>query len=246
MSIRFYWAIFILDNYFFVGRAVLDLKMKTYLTLTLNERETGKKSMTKQMLKNNVIPGVIYLKDGKNLNVSVDFKQLNAIVNDPSGLTRIYEVKIGGKTMTCMLKEVQFNPVFDSPRHFDLMEVKDGDVVKVDVPVRIMNKDVCPGVKNGGDVYVLSYNVKLKCKVECIPYAIEVDVKNSNMGEKFFLSDVAIPEGCSIIKNVILARIAGKRVIKEAVAATATTEDAAATATTDTATATPAPAAVTK
>ncbi|MBR1428799.1 MAG: 50S ribosomal protein L25 [Rickettsiales bacterium] len=220
--------------------------MKTYLTLTLNERGIGKKSMTKQMLKNNVIPGVIYLKGGKNLNVSIDFKQLNAIVNDPSGLTRIYEVKIGEKTMTCMLKEVQFNPVFDSPRHFDLMEVKDGDVVKVDVPVRIMNKDVCPGVKNGGDVYVLSYNVKLKCKVECVPYAIEVDVKRSNMGEKFFLKDITIPDGCSIIKNVILARIAGKRVIKEAASETAATEDTAAATTTDTTTATPAPAAAAK
>jgi large subunit ribosomal protein L25 len=144
-----------------------------------------------------------------------------------------------------MLKEVQFNPVFDSPRHFDLMEVKDGDVVKVDIPVRIMNKDVCPGVKNGGDVYVLSYNVKLKCKVECIPYAIEVDVKTSNMGDKFFLKDVTIPEGCSIIKNVILARIAGKRVIKEAVAATANTETTDTTPT-DTAATTPAPATAAK
>ena len=213
---------------------MLDLKMKTYLTLSLDERETGKKSMTKNMLKNNIIPGVIYLKDGKNINVSIDFKQLNTIVNDPSGLTRIYEVKVGGKTMTCMLKEVQFNPVFDSPRHFDLMEIKDGDIVKVDVPVRIMNKDVCPGVKNGGDVYVLSYNVKLKCKVECIPYAIEVDVKNSNMGDKFFLKDVTIPDGCSVIKNVILVRIAGKRVIKEAVTAAVTSEET--TATTETTT----------
>lgn len=219
--------------------------MKTYLTLTLNERETGKKSMTKKLLKNNVIPGVIYLKDGKNLNVSIDFKQINSIISDPSGLTRIYEVKVGEKNMACMLKEVQFNPVFDSPRHFDLMEVKDGDVVKVDIPVRIMNKDVCPGVKNGGDVYVLSYNVKLKCKVECIPYAIEVDVKTSNMGDKFFLKDVTIPEGCSIIKNVILARIAGKRVIKEAVAATANTETTDTTPT-DTAATTPAPATAAK
>ena len=227
-------AFLFLTIIFFVGRAVLDLKMKTYLTLSLDERETGKKSMTKNMLKNNIIPGVIYLKDGKNINVSIDFKQLNTIVNDPSGLTRIYEVKVGGKTMTCMLKEVQFNPVFDSPRHFDLMEIKDGDIVKVDVPVRIMNKDVCPGVKNGGDVYVLSYNVKLKCKVECIPYAIEVDVKNSNMGDKFFLKDVTIPDGCSVIKNVILVRIAGKRVIKEAVTAAVTSEET--TATTETTT----------
>ena len=194
----------------------------------------------KNMLKNNIIPGVIYLKDGKNINVSIDFKQLNTIVNDPSGLTRIYEVKVGEKTMTCMLKEVQFNPVFDSPRHFDLMEIKDGDIVKVDVPVRIMNKDVCPGVKNGGDIYVLSYNVKIKCEVEKIPYAIEIDVKDNVIGDKYFLRDIKLPEGCKMIKDIILIRVAGKRVIKEAETATAT-EGAEATATAEGATtATPA------
>ena len=48
------------------------------------------------------------------------------------------------------------------------MEVKKGDVVKVNVPIRVMNKEICPGVKNGGDVYLLSYNVDLKCEIENI------------------------------------------------------------------------------
>ena len=206
--------------------------MKPYLVLNAELRETGKKSIIKGLMKKSIVPGVIYLKGGKNLNISMGMKELNAIIADPSGMTRIYEVNVDGKKYECLLKEMQFNVCNDTPYHFDFMEVKKGDEVKVSVPVRIMNKSICPGVKNGGDVYVLAYNVDLRCDVEKIPYAIEVDVATSNVGAKFFLKDVKIPEGCKMIKNVILCRVAGKRVIAEATTTEATTDTTTATATT--------------
>ena len=189
--------------------------MKPYLVLDAELRQTGKKSLIKKISKSGLTAGVIYIKNGENLCISMSAKQMNLIVNDPSAMTRIYEINVDGKKISCVLKEVQFNPANDLPRHIDFQEVEKGDKVIVNVPVRVINKDICPGIKNGGDVYVLSYNVALKCDVENIPYAIEVDVKDSNMGEKFFLSNVKIPEGCSIIKDVILIRIAGRRVIKD-------------------------------
>ena len=191
--------------------------MKPYLILDAELRQKGKKSLVKRLSKNGLTAGVIYVKEGENLCISISAKQMNLIVNDPSAMTRIYEIKVDGKNILCVLKEVQFNPANDLPMHIDFKEIAKGDKVVVRVPVRVVNKDVCPGVKNGGDVYVLSYNVALKCDVEKIPYAIEIDVKDSDMGEKFFLSDIQIPDGCSIIKDVILIRIAGRRVIKEAV-----------------------------
>ena len=206
--------------------------MKPYATLNLEKREIGKKSIIKKLLSNNLVPGVIYLKGGENVCVSMTSKEMSAIVNDPSAMTRIYEVSVDGKKKMCILKEVQFNPALDLPRSFDLMEVEKGDVVKVNVPVRVLNKEICPGVKNGGDVYVLTYNVDLKCEVENIPYAIEIDVKNCDMGQKFFLSDIELPKGCKMINDIILLRIAGRRVIKEA----ATTEETATTEATATAT----------
>ena len=206
--------------------------MKPYLVLDAELRQKGKKSLMKKIAKSGLTAGVIYVKDGDNLCISLSAKQTNMIVSDPSAMTRIYEINVDGKKFFCVLKEVQFNPANDLPRHIDFQEVKSGDKVVVNVPVRVINKDICPGVKNGGDVYVLSYNVALKCNVENIPYAIEVDVKDSNMGEKFFLSNVKIPEGCSIIKDVILIRIAGRRVIKdvakEETADASTTADATA------------------
>lgn len=207
--------------------------MKPYLSLTAELREAGKQGIIKGLMKKSIVPGVIYLKGGKNLNISMGMKELNAIIADPSGMTRIYEISVDGKKYECLLKEIQFNVRNDTPYHFDFMEVKKGDEVKISVPVRIMNKATCPGVKNGGDVYVLAYNVDLRCDVEKIPYAIEVDVGTSNVGAKFFLKDVKIPEGCKMIKNVILCRVAGKRVIEDVSAnATETTTDATTTTST--------------
>ena len=198
--------------------------MNAYAKLNPQVRECGKKSVTKNLLKNNFVPGVIYFKGGDNANVSLTMKEMCAIINDPSALTRIYEVDFQGNKLFCILKEVQFNPALDLPRSFDLMEVKNGDIVKVNIPIRVLNKELCPGVKNGGDVYLLTYNVDLRCNVDCIPYAIEIDVKDCDMGAKFFLKDIKLPDGCKMINDQILLRIAGRRVIKEADAASATAE----------------------
>ena len=189
--------------------------MKPYNSFEVETREIGKKSIVKSLLKNNIIPGVIYSKKGDNINIKTTAKQLNSIISDPSAFTRIYELKVNNKSMMCVLKEVQFNPAMDLPMHIDFKEVSSGDKVLVKVPIKIINKEICPGVKNGGDIYKLTYNVLLKCEVEKIPYAIEIDVKNSEMGDKFFLSDIKLPEGCNMVKDIILIRLAGRRVIKE-------------------------------
>lgn len=213
--------------------------MEIFKKIFVKTREVGKKSIIKKIIKDNLVPGVIYLKGGKSLCISAQSSDMISISNDPSALTRIYELELDGKKMICLLKEMQFNPINDTVRSVDFMEVTKDDVVKVNVPIRVMNKEICPGVKSGGDIYMLSYNVDLKCKVENIPYAIEIDVKDCNMGQKFFLSDIKLPNGCSIINDTILLRIAGRRVIKEIevtentdTTATAT-ETAGATATTE-------------
>ena len=215
--------------------------MKPYNSFEVETREVGKKSIVKSLLKNNIIPGVIYSKKGDNINIQTTSKQLNSIINDPSAFTRIYELKVNKKSIICILKEVQFNPAMDLPMHVDFKEVSSGDKVLVKVPIKIINREICPGVKNGGDIYKLTYNVLLKCEVEKIPYAIEIDVKNSEMGDKFFLSDIKLPEGCEMVKDIILIRLAGRRVIKETEAneenssssATGSSSEAATNATTE-------------
>ena len=211
--------------------------MQVFSTINATDRDVGKKSFVKNLFRNKLVPGVVYLKKGDSVSVSASLSEMIAIANDPSGKARLYEVKLGGKSIYCILKDMQFFQVADTPRHFDLMQVESGDIVRVNVPIRVLNKDICPGVKSGGDIYRLVYNVELKCKADSIPYAVEIDVKDCKMGAKFFLSDVKLPEGCEIINNPLLLRVAGKRVIKEteateSVASEENTSDVSSTTTT--------------
>lgn len=194
------------------------MSINFYSSLSAENRILSTKNHIKTLRKSGSVPGVIYLKNSTCLNISVNLVSFQKLINDPSCFTRIFELKVNDKNIFCLLKDVQFDVMLDIPSHFDFMEITKNDIVKIKVPVKIINKDKCPGVRTGGDVYVLSYNTTIKCPIEHIPASLDIDVATSQIGTKFRLSDITLPKGCSMINNVVLARVTGKRVIKEAVA----------------------------
>jgi large subunit ribosomal protein L25 len=210
------------------------MSLKFFTTVSAETRDTRKCSVLSAIRSSKKVPGVIYMKEGDNLSISIDINRFIKLTEDPSCFTRIIEIKCDNKNIFCVFKDINFHPISDLPVHFDLMEVKPKDVLKINVPIKVVNKDKCPGIKTGGDVYILNYSVKLKCEVENIPSSIDIDVSESQIGDKFFLSDLKIPQGCSMVNNIILARVAGKRVIKEIVATDIATDGASSTATTTT------------
>jgi large subunit ribosomal protein L25 len=202
------------------------MSLHFFATITVHDRDVTKASVLSALRNLKKIPGIVYLKNKTNLPISVDSVHFEKLTEDPSFFTRIFELKYNEKQIFCIVKDVAFHPISGAVAHFDFMEVRAGDIIKVKVPIRVLNKDKCPGIKTGGDVYVLNYNVTLKCKVEAIPVAIDIDVEKSEIGDKFFLSDIKLPDHCTMIDDVILARIAGKRVIKD-IAETQSAESAA-------------------
>ena len=86
--------------------------MKAYTTLNAVKREIGKKSIIKNLLKDGLIPAIIYLKGKDNSCISLLNKEVTSIINDPSALTRIYEVKLDGTSYNCIIKEIQFNGLY--------------------------------------------------------------------------------------------------------------------------------------
>jgi len=203
------------------------MSLHFFATITVHDRDKTRASVLSALRNSKKVPGIVYLKNKTNLPISVDSIHFEKLIEDPSCFTRIFELKHNDKAIFCILKDVVFHAITDKVSHFDFMEVKAGDIIKVKVPVRVLNKDKCPGVKTGGDIYILSYNVPLKCKVEAIPVAIDIDVEKSEIGDKFFLSDIKLPKECTMMENIILVRVAGKRVIKDVAETQATTGDAA-------------------
>ncbi|KAF8060298.1 rplY [Scenedesmus sp. PABB004] len=70
--------------------------------------------------------------------------------------------------------------------------------VTVDVPVRIWNADVAPGVKAGGWLHVVNRTVPLRAPGGAVPRGIELDMRGMRLKDVLRLADVPLPPGVAL------------------------------------------------
>lgn len=181
-----------------------------YKSIVANNRSDFGKIPTKFLRARGLVPAVMYGK-GLNITISLDAEMLEKLISDHSFMTRVFSIVVDGVSHNAICVDVQFDPITDLPSHLDFRIVDASDVIIVNVPVSIINKDKSVGVRRGGDIYIIRYNVKLKCKVDCILNELVVDVADSVVGSKYHLSEIKLPDGVSMIQDCLIAKLSGKK-----------------------------------
>ena len=147
------------------------------------------------VIKNNKIPAVIYGKNTKSQPVSIDSKTLKNLIKDRGFYSRILSVELDGTKEKVLPKDIQYHPVTDNVIHIDFMRVQENTKVTVEVPVDFLNRDLCPGVKQGGVLNIVRRLVELRCNANKIPEMLELDLSSSEIGDSLKISEISLPEG---------------------------------------------------
>ena len=66
-------------------------------------------------------------------------------------------------------RDFQLDAVRDNPLHVDFMRIGEGAMIRVDIPVQVVNADQAPGVKRGGTVNIVTHTIDVQVKPEAIP-----------------------------------------------------------------------------
>ena len=82
--------------------------------------------------------------------ISIEKKLIKHILNSDSFLSRVVELDIDGKKQKVIPREVAYNVISDEPIHIDFMRVVAGAKIVLEVPVKFINNENCPGLKVGG------------------------------------------------------------------------------------------------
>jgi large subunit ribosomal protein L25 len=77
----------------------------------------------------------------------------------------------------------------------DFLRVSGSAKVSVAVPVEFINEDNCPGLKIGGVLNVVRYEVELLCPATNIPGKITVDLDGVKIGDSIHISAIPLPDG---------------------------------------------------
>lgn len=167
------------------------------ITLKAMKREDHKGETLNQLRKKGIIPGIYYGHGIDNINLAATELDLRPIIYTTE--SHIVNLKLNDdKPLSCILKDVQFHPVTDKPLHFDLIGLKEGEMITIEVSVHLTGN--APGVKEGGVLQHILHKLEVECLPSSIPSHIDVDVSNLNMNDSVKVSDVKI-ENVSILND---------------------------------------------
>jgi large subunit ribosomal protein L25 len=158
--------------------------MKTITIEGQLRTEIGKKA-TRQLRSQELVPGVIY-GGAQEVNFSAPAKAFKALVYTPQ--FQLAEVKVDGKSYTCILKDLQFDKVKDDLIHIDLLELVEDKKVLADLPIKFNGTPV--GVKEGGKLITKMKSLKVKTLPKYLKENIEVDISDLNLNENIRVEDV--------------------------------------------------------
>jgi large subunit ribosomal protein L25 len=144
--------------------------MKSVTIEGLLRTEFGKKA-TRQIRSQEQVPAVIY-GGASEINFSASAKAFKPLVYTAD--FQLAEVKVGGKTYKCILKDMQFDKVSDALIHVDLLELVDDKKVVATLPLKYVGNSI--GVKDGGKLVIKINAIKVKTLPKYLKENITVDI----------------------------------------------------------------------
>jgi len=105
-------------------------------------------------------------------------------------------IEIDGKDHLALAKDVQRDPIRPVIEHIDLVVVRKGEKVHVDVPVHLVGTAAIETV-----VSVEHNTVELAVEATHIPDHVEVSVEGLAAGTQIHASDLALPKGAELLTD---------------------------------------------
>ncbi len=158
--------------------------MKTITIEGQLRSEIGKKA-TRQLRSEEKTPGVIY-GGPKEITFSAPELAFRDLIYTSE--FQLAEVKLGDKTYTCVLKDLQFHPVTDRLLHIDLMELVEDKQIVVSLPLKFEGQPV--GVKAGGRLMTKLKSLKVKSYPKDLKENIVVNIESLELGKNIRVQDV--------------------------------------------------------
>ncbi|MFP5312288.1 MAG: 50S ribosomal protein L25/general stress protein Ctc [Actinomycetes bacterium] len=171
---------------------------------------------------NHQIPAVIYGHGAEPIHVTLPAKATTLAVRTPNALLAL---DINGEGHLALVKDVQRDPVKQIIEHIDLLTVRQGEKVTVEVPVQLEG-EAAPGTVHNLELTTVS----VEAEATHLPETLTVSIEGRAAGEHIHAADLALPKGASLLTDAeaLVVNISEATVVAEEEGEAAVTEEAAA------------------
>jgi large subunit ribosomal protein L25 len=167
------------------------------VSLEAEIREKTGKGSSGRLRRTGYIPAILY--GGKEVPQSliVNIKDMKKALSTEAGENVIISLKVGDKTRTVIVKDLQTDPVKGDLLHVDLYQISLKERLKASVPIEVRGE--APGVKEGGILQHRLREIEVECLPTEIPEFIPVDVSGLSIGDSLHVKDLRVTGDLKIL-----------------------------------------------
>jgi large subunit ribosomal protein L25 len=170
------------------------------------------------------IPAVVYGHGAEPLHVAIPAHETTLIARRANALI---DLKMTDSQQLVLIKDIQRDPVRQIIEHVDLVIVRKGEKVTVDIAVHIEGDPV------SGTMVQLEHNtISVEAEATHIPESVTVNVDGFAEGTQVRASDIALPDGSTLVSvaEMLILTVQQPPKAEEAAPAASEEDDAAASA----------------
>ncbi len=151
------------------------------------------KGAARRLRRAHLVPAVLYGHGTDPVHVALPGHEVMMAVKHTNAL---FEIELDGKVTLAIAKDVQIEPVRQEIEHVDLLIVRRGEKVTVEVPVHVV------GVSAPGTIHVVeTQNLTLEAEATHLPDRVEVDIEGLEDGVILHAGQVTLPKGATLVTD---------------------------------------------
>ncbi len=140
------------------------------------------------------VPAVMYGHGADNRHMTLPEHELMLALKTPNALIRIEGLP--GRAALALPKAVQRHAIKNVIEHVDLIEVRSGEKVTVEIPIRVSGE-----VFSGGILDQQMVQIAVEAEATHLPDGVDVDVDGAAVGTQVYARDLELPEGTTLASD---------------------------------------------
>ncbi|MFM8855161.1 MAG: 50S ribosomal protein L25/general stress protein Ctc [Actinomycetota bacterium] len=180
------------------------------------------KGASRRIRRDGQVPAVIYGHGEKPTHISLPAREVGVAIKTSNVLLNI---DLGEKQELVLPKSIVRNPLKGTLEHIDLIIVRRGERVVVNVPVHTTGKHDPEGILEH-----VNNTIEVEVDVTSIPQFLELDITGLMAGDSKLAEDVVLPAGITLKSEpkMVVAHVSVRAAIEEVAPVAAAAEGEAA------------------
>ena len=176
--------------------------MSATFELNAEPREALGKGASRRLRRAGKVPAILYGGNQDPQALVLQHLEFTNQLQNEAVYSHILTLKIGNRTESAILRDLQRHPFKPLILHIDFLRVSADRELRVRVPLRFLNEETAPGIKQGGMVNRTLIDLEIVCLPKDLPEFIAVDIGALKIGDAIHLSQIVLPAGVELATQI--------------------------------------------